>query len=152
MAVDVEVAPIVFELCVKKDLKVGLEGKFSIYHAAAIGLVRGRASLDEFTDAVLEDATLARIRELTRPHKIETIRADEAFVRVTLKDGTELTRHVEHALGNLERPMSDRDLEDKLRDLAGRVVGPVGAERIIDRCWRLDRLADCRDLIGATQP
>jgi len=146
------VAPIVFELCMKKDLKVGLEGKFSIYHAAAIGLVRGRASLDEFTDAVLEDTTLARIRDLTRPHKIETMRADEAFVRVTLKDGTELTRHVEHALGNLERPMSARDLEDKLRDLAGRVVGPVGAERIIKQCWRLDRLADCRDLIDATQP
>jgi 2-methylcitrate dehydratase PrpD len=152
IAVDVEVAPIVFELCMKKDLKVGLEGKFSIYHAAAIGLVRGRASLDEFTNAVLEDTILARIRELTRPHKIETMRADEAFVRVTLKDGTELTRHVEHALGNLERPMSDRDLEDKLRDLAGSVAGPVGAERIIERCWRLDRLADCRDLIDATQP
>jgi 2-methylcitrate dehydratase PrpD len=114
--------------------------------------VRGRASLDEFTDAVLEDTTLARIRDLTRPHKIASMRADEAFVRVTLKDGTELTRHVEHALGNLERPMGDRDLEDKLRDLAGRVVGPVGAERIINQCWRLDRLADCRDLIDATQP
>jgi 2-methylcitrate dehydratase PrpD len=152
IAVDVEVAPIVFELCMKKELKVGLEGKFSIYHAAAIGLVRGRASLDEFTNAVLEDTMLARIRELTRPHKIETMRADEAIVRVTLKDGTKLTRHVEHALGNLERPMSDRDLEDKLRDLAGRVVGPVGAERVIERCWRLDRLADCRDLIDATRP
>jgi 2-methylcitrate dehydratase PrpD len=146
------ITAVVFELCMKKDLKVGLEGKFSIYHAAAIGLVRGRASLDEFTNAVLEDTMLARVRELTRPHKIETMRADEAIVRVTLRDGTKLTRHVEHALGNLERPMSDRDLEDKLRDLAGRVVGPVGAERIIERCWRLDRLADCRDLIDATRP
>jgi 2-methylcitrate dehydratase PrpD len=151
-AVDLQVAPIVFELCMKKDLKVGLEGKFSIYHAAAIGLVRGRASLDEFADAVLEDTTLARIRDLTRPHKIDTIRADEAFVRVILEDGTQLTRHVQHALGNLERPMSDRDLEDKLRQLAGPVVGPTGAERIIERCWQLERLADCRDMIDATRP
>ena len=71
-AVDLEVAPIVFELCMKKDLKVGLEGKFSIYHAAAIGLVRGRASLDEFVDEVLEDGVLRRIRELTVPHKNPT--------------------------------------------------------------------------------
>jgi 2-methylcitrate dehydratase PrpD len=136
----------------KKDLKVGLEGKFSIYHAAAIGLVRGRASLDEFTDAVLKDATLARIRDLTRPHRNETIKADEAVVRVTLNDGSELTRHVEHALGNLKRPMSDRDLEDKLRDLADRVVGSTSAGRIIERCWQLDQLADCRELIDATRP
>ena len=65
--VELEVAPIVFELCMKKDLKVGLEGKFSIYHAAAIGLVRGRASLDEFTDEVLADTDLLRIRNLTTP-------------------------------------------------------------------------------------
>lgn len=152
VAVDVEVAPIVFELCMKKDLKVGLEGKFSIYHAAAIGLVRGRASLEEFTDAVLDDTTLTRIRDLTRPHKVETLRTDEALVHVTLEDGTKLTRHVEHALGNLERPMSDRDLEDKLCDLASGVVGSAGADRIIEQCWRLDRLADCRELIDVARP
>ena len=95
---------------------------------------------------------MARIRDLTRPHKVETIRADEVFVRVSLKDGTQLTRHVQHALGNLERPMSDRDLEDKLRQLAGPVVGPAGAGRIIERCWQLERLADCRDMIDATRP
>lgn len=150
--VDVDVAPIVFELCMKKDLRVGLEGKFSIYHAAAIGLVRGRASLDEFADAVLEDAALTRIRELTRPRKIEAMRADEAVVRVTLKDGTEFTQHVKHARGNLEQPLSDHDLEQKLRELADRVVGPAGAARIIERCWKLDQLADCRDLIDAALP
>jgi len=48
--------------------------------------------------------------------------------------------------------MSDRDLEDKLRDLADRVVGATGAGRIIERCWQLDQLEDCRELIGATQP
>ena len=34
-----------------------------------------------------------------------------------MRDGTQLTKHVEHAVGNLERPMSDADLEEKMRDL-----------------------------------
>ena len=150
-AVDLEVAPIVFELCMKKDLKVGLEGKFSIYHAAAIGLVRGRASLDEFTDEVLEDAALRRIRDLTVPHKNADIRHDEVIIRVTMRDGTRLTKHVEHAVGNLERPMSDRDIEDKLRDLGNRVIAPAATERIIKLCWELDRLPDCRELASLTE-
>ena len=150
--VELEVAPIVFELCMKKDLKVGLEGKFSIYHAAAIGLVRGRASLDEFTDAVLADTALLRIRNLTTPHRNPTIRADEAIVRVTMRDGTQLTKHVEHAVGNLERPMSDTDLEEKMRDLANRVISPAQTERIIKMCWDLENLSDCRDLIALTNP
>ena len=136
----------------KKDLKVGLEGKFSIYHAAAIGLVRGRASLDEFTDAVLADAALLRIRNLTTPHRNPTIRADEAIVRVTMRDGTQLTKHVEHAVGNLERPMSDTDLEEKMRDLANRAISPAQTERIIKMCWSLENLSDCRELIALTIP
>lgn len=151
-SVELQVAPIVFELCMKKDLKVGLEGKFSIYHAAAIGLVRGRASLDEFTDAVLDDTVLRRIRDLTVPHKNPSIRADEVRVRVRLRDGSVIEKHVAHAVGNLERPMTDRDLEEKLRDLGHRVITPDGTERLRRLCWELDGQADCRELIALTVP
>jgi 2-methylcitrate dehydratase PrpD len=151
-AVELEVAPIVFELCMKKDLKVGLEGKFSIYHAAAIGLVRGRASLEEFSDDVLADSDLLRIRNLTVPRRSPAIRADEAIVRVTMRDGTQLTKHVEHAIGNIKRPMSDADIEAKLRDLANRVIPPTQTERLIALCWEFDRLSDCRVLLNLTRP
>ena len=151
-AVELDVAPIVFELCMKKDLKVGLEGKFSIYHAAAIGLVRGRASLNEFTDEVLADSALARVRELTVPRSNSNIAADEVIVHVTLADGSQITKHVEHAVGNLKRPMTDADLENKFRDLANRVVAPAHAERIIEMCWEFEQLSDCRALIAFTRP
>ena len=149
-AVDLQVAPIVFELCLKKDLKVGLEGKFSIYHAAAIGLARGRASLDEFTDAAITDPELLRIRGLTAPHSNPGIADDEAIVAVTMQDGTRLTKHVEHAVGNIERPMTDAQLEEKFRDLANRVIAPERSEQIIKKCWAFERLADCRELVELT--
>jgi 2-methylcitrate dehydratase PrpD len=151
-AVELEVAPIVFELCMKKDLKVGLEGKFSIYHAAAIGLVRGRASLDEFTDAAVADSALLRIRELTVPRRNPKIADDEVLVTVTMQDGTRYMKHVEHAVGNVERPMTDAQLEDKFRDLATRVIDSGRAERIIKMCWAFEQLADSRELIELAIP
>lgn len=151
-AVELEVAPIVFELCLKKDLKVGLEGKFSIYHAAAIGLVRGRASLDEFTDAAIVDPDLLRIRGLTVPRSNPEVADDAAIVEVTMQNGNRYTRHIEHAVGNIERPMTDAQLEEKFRDLASRVIAPARVEQIIGKCWAFERLADCRELIELAIP
>ena len=151
-AVELEVAPIVFELCMKKDLKVGLEGKFSIYHAAAIGLARGRASLDEFTDAAVADPALKRIRELTVPRSNPKVADDASIVVVTMQDGTRFMKHVDHAVGNSERPMTDAQIEDKFRELAQRVIAPARANQVIDKCWSFDRLADVRELIGLTVP
>ncbi len=151
-AVDLEVAPIVFELCLKKDLKVGLEGKFSIYHAAAIGLVRGRASLDEFTDAAIADPDLIRIRGLTVPRSNPEVADDAAIVEVTMQNGSRYTKHVEHAVGNIERPMTDAQLEEKFRDLASRVIARGRVEQIIRKCWAFEQLADCRELVELAIP
>lgn len=146
-AVNLQVAPIVFELCMKKELKVGLEGKFSIYHAAAIGLVRGRASLDEFTDEAVADPELLRVRECTVPHKNPRIADDEVMVEVTMQDGTRFTRHVEHAVGNIGQPMSDAQIEDKFRDLADRVLPRGRSGKIIEKCRAFEQLADSRELL-----
>ena len=43
----------------REDLKRALESKYSIYHAAAIGLVRGKGGLQEFTDEAVADPALA---------------------------------------------------------------------------------------------
>ena len=151
-SVDLQVAPIVFELCMKKDLRVGLEGKFSIYHAAAIGLVRGRASLDEFTDAAVHDADLLRVREVTVPNKNPNIADDAVIVEVTMQDGTRLTRRVDHAVGNIGRPMTDSEIEDKFRDLAHRVIAKDHAEQLIKMCWHLEQVEDVRQLLSLTVP
>ncbi len=50
---------------------------------------------------------------------------DEAAADVTavLKDGRREHVFVEHAIGSLERPMTDADLEGKFRTLAEPVIG-----------------------------
>ncbi len=63
-SVRLRVASLVLDLCNKKKITLGLEGKFSVYHAAAIGLVRGRGSIAEFTDETVNHPDVRRVREL----------------------------------------------------------------------------------------
>src|SRR5690606_3405452 len=49
-SIRLRVAPLVLDLCNQKDLTRALQTKYSIYHAAAIGLARGKGGLAEFTE------------------------------------------------------------------------------------------------------
>src|ERR1051326_7582102 len=86
-AVRLRVAPLVLDLCNQKEITRGLQGKFSIYHAAAIGLVRGRAGLTEFTDDAVNDAPIASVRRLTTAVADASVTEDQAHIEVELRDG-----------------------------------------------------------------
>ena len=152
-AVHLKVAPLVLDLCNKRDIDKGLEGKFSVYHAAAIGLVRGNGGIAEFTDATVNDPDVKHVREtMTVAVADHNIAEDEVIVEVTLASGAHVVKHVEHAIGNLARPMTDHELEDKFRDQAAPVLGAQRASELIALSWGIDKLADCRTLIEATAP
>ncbi len=152
-AVHLKVAPLVLDLCSKRDITKGLEGKFSIYHAAAIGLARGKGGIAEFTDATVNDPDVKRVREkLTVAVADRSIAEDEVIAEVTLMSGERVAKHVEHAIGNLARPLTDAELEHKFRDQAAPVLGEQRANELIALCWSIDKLADCRTLIEATAP
>ena len=54
-----EVNPYVLELMGKREPTVGLEGKFSIYHCAAIGYIDGTARVRQFTDEAVRRPEVA---------------------------------------------------------------------------------------------
>jgi len=65
---------------------------------------------------------------------------------VELENGQVLHRFIECSLGNLRRPLSDQQLEEKFRDQAR--VREVN--KLIDLCWRLDELQDVNEVVSAT--
>jgi len=146
-AVRVRVAPLVLDLCNKRDLRQGLDSKYSIYHSAAVGLVRGKAGIGEYTDAAVNDPLIKRVRERVMPMGDPAITEDQSDIEVELENGQVLHRFIECSLGNLKRPLSDRQLEDKFKDQA--VIPQV--DRVIDMCWKLDQLQDVNELVKATQ-
>ena len=53
------------------------------------------------------------------------------------------------AKGSLADPLTDRDIEAKLREGARLGGTDWDTERVIDAVWNLDRLTDVSDLMGA---
>ncbi len=149
--VELRVAPLVKDLCNQRDISAGLQGKFSIYHAAAIGLGRGKGGLAEFTDDAVNDPALKSLREATTAIADSNVREDAVSVTVHLKDGRKVAINLEQSLGNLARPLSTAQLEAKFRDQAT-VLSSTQLDRAIAACWGIEEMADVSTLIGCCVP
>jgi 2-methylcitrate dehydratase PrpD len=151
-AVRLRVAPLVLDLCNQQNITRGLQGKFSVYHGAAVGLVRGKAGLQEYTDEAVNDPDVKRVRERTTAVGDPSLTEDQAHVEVELVTGARVARFVQQSLGNVHRPMTDRQLEDKFRDQAARVLPGAQVDALIEQCWRIEELADVQTLIRTALP
>lgn len=147
--IDLAVHPLVLELTGKKTPQTGLEGKFSIYTAAALAIVAGAAGPKQFSDELVRDPRVVALRD--RVVATVTTGIGEAQVRavVTLKDGRRVEKFIEHVVGSVERPMSDGDLDAKFLDLADGVLPAPQARRLLGLARDVDRLPRAGDLAAA---
>lgn len=138
--IELKVHSLVLELTGKKEPKDGLEGKFSVYHGCAAGLVVGRAGEPEYDDAFVNREDVVALRRKVVATVDDSIDEASADVTAVLKDGRREHVFVGHAIGSLERPLSDAALEDKFRTMADPVIGAARVSAL---------LAACRDLGNA---
>jgi len=150
--VELRVHPLVLELTGKKEPQDGLQGKFSVYHGFAAGLIFGRAGEGEYADGIVtrEDVVALRRKVVATPD--DSISEASADVTAVMKDGRKAHVRVEHAIGSVERPMSDADLEGKFHGLADPVIGKAQAAALIAACWKLGAAPDVRAIIAAARP
>lgn len=142
----VEANPLVLQLTGKQHPQDGLEGKFSVYHSAAVALVRGDAGPAEYTTAAVKDPTVVALRDRVTVHVNPAIHKDEALVTIDLKDGQVLKKHVEHAIGSAANPLSDADLDHKFRELAQGILPHEQSEKVLALAWRMESLPEAADL------
>ena len=145
--VELKVAPLVLELTGKKTPRTGLEGKFSVYHSVAAALTYGAAGEKEYSNACVADPAIMALRDTVEATVDRTVRDDEATVTVFLKNGKTLSKHVSHALGSLERPMSDKDLEAKFSGLCEGILTPAQTANAIQSYWDAPSIQDAKQLI-----
>jgi 2-methylcitrate dehydratase PrpD len=141
--------PLVLRLTGKTSPATGLEGKFSVYHSAAVALVRGYAGPKEYTDEAVRDPRVVALRQRVRVHVDPAVHEDEAFVTVTTRGGRTLEKHVRHAVGSRDQPMSNADLEFKFRQLAEEILPTAQAARVLEMAWKVEGLADTAELVRA---
>jgi 2-methylcitrate dehydratase PrpD len=147
--VELRVAPLVLELTGKRTPQTGLEGKFSVFHSVAVAIIDGAAGEKEYSDARVRDAKVIALRDRVDAQIDEGLRDDEAHIRIRLRDGTTLEKHVSHAIGSIERPMTERDLEEKFRGLTDDVLGPERSKRLLQMAWSIASLDDAAEISRA---
>ncbi|WP_027805122.1 MmgE/PrpD family protein [Paraburkholderia caledonica] len=150
--VDLCVHPLVIELTGKKTPQIGLEGKFSIYHAVAIALIDGAAGEKQFSDAKVRDPVTMALREKVNTVIDPAIKPEQVDMTITLKDGRRLHKFIEHAIGSTQVPMADKQLENKFVDLAEGILSPPQTRGLLDTCWNVEQLANAGDIAIAALP
>jgi len=112
-----------------------------------------------YTDAIFSPARYRDRRTLDLMEKI-TITEDREFnacypqslpcrMTITLKNGERKSAEIANPIGHHDRPMSDDQLVDKFRGLAGRKLAPAQLVAILDRLWRIDNNGDLPSLFDA---
>ena len=151
-AIEARVHPLVLELTGKKTPQVGLEGKFSVYHSAAVAIMHGAAGEAEYGDDVVRDPQVGALRDRVSATVDKSMHEDQTRVTIRLKSGKAVETFVEHAIGSLKRPMSDGDLEAKFRALAKGTLGDSQSDRLIRLCWDVGKLDDAGEVARASVP
>jgi len=147
--IELRVNPLVLELTGKKTPQTGLEGKFSVYHAAAVAIVEGAAGEKQFSDRAVRDATIIALRDRVSTVVDPAIHEEQVRVAITLKDGRKLEQYIEHAVGSVQKPMTDAALEAKFADLADGVLPKGQARKLMDLCWGVEKLPAASELAKA---
>jgi 2-methylcitrate dehydratase len=105
-----------------------------------------------YTDALFQPERFRDPRALALMQKI-AISEDAEFnarypgslpcrMTITLKSGEQKTAELSNPIGHHDRPMSDAQVVDKFRRLAGRKHKPERLDRILGRVWTIDNDSD----------
>lgn len=128
------------------------DARVSIQHAAAVAFVRGKAGVAEFEPEAVDDPALAAFRAKVRSELDPAAPNASATVILRAADGRERTATVRDARGGPAKPLTDTDLEAKLREGAARADLLEKAQEMIDRIWTLDEADSVAPLMNALTP
>lgn len=142
----------------KRNPRNVVEAQFSAPFAAAVALMRGRASLAEFTQGNLRDPVIRRLMSCTSYHTDRSL--DALFperlpstVSIELSSGRTIQTRVDYPLGEPENPLGPVDLTNRFAGFAAGTVG--GSDVAVDlaqRILRLDQEGSVRDVMSRLQP
>lgn len=124
------------------------DARVSIHHAVAAALLHGAAGVREYEAAAVAAPEAVELRRRVRAELDPVLPVGAAAVEVETEDGTRLSATAAAARGSETNPLTDREIEGKVRDLAvGAAVRDIG--HVIELSWRVDELPDLRALLTA---
>ncbi|GGD23788.1 MmgE/PrpD family protein [Aureimonas glaciei] len=149
-SVELRTHPLVLELTGKTAPTTGLEGKFSVFHSAATALLYGDGSPTAFTDERVRDPAVMALRDKVKATSDGSVHEDAVHIAVTLTDGERIELHVPHAIGSLERPLSNEAIGEKFVTQSVPVIGEVASRALLAMGWALESSDDVAAIASAS--
>jgi 2-methylcitrate dehydratase PrpD len=115
------------------------EAAVSIQHSVAVCFLRGAAGVAQYADDCVHDPALRALGSKVHVEDDASIAVEAAEVRVELDDARRQVLRIDHASGSLARPMTDAQLEAKVRSLVEWRQWKGSVDGLIDTFWRLDQ-------------
>lgn len=128
-------------------IRTGRESQVSAQHAVGVSLMRGKAGLAEFSDQAVNDVAVRALSEKLRFIDDASMSVDAVKVSFKMRDQAVSEVEVAHAKGSLADPLSDFDLEQKLRELAAYGKNGYQAQALIEQIWAIEKMTDVGQLM-----
>jgi aconitate decarboxylase len=61
--------------------------------------------------------------------------------------GGKLEKHIQHAVGSLEVPMTDEQLSEKFIDQSALVLGKEGAQKASEAAWKIAETTNVAEIL-----
>jgi 2-methylcitrate dehydratase PrpD len=137
------VLPLAQKILIWPEPASGLQAKFSAPYCTAVAWLDGRPDLASFSDA---RATRPDVQDLLRRVRVVDAAGPEESVRVEFASGAQDCARVRFAPGSPERPLTERERMQKLRDCAAPALGEDGTRALAAALAKLESLPDVRAL------
>ena len=127
----------------------------SMPYTVAVALIYGGVEEHHFDERHLHDPAILALAQ--RVKVAVSAAADERmpeamrcyFTLVTKAGATHATM-VDYHKGHYRNPMSDAEIEAKFRGLAAQVLSNWQADRLLEKLWQLEKLADAGECVRLT--
>lgn len=144
--------PLLAKRADRPNVTTGRESQVSVQHSVAVALLFGQAGLAQYTDACVRDPAVLALRAKVTVESDEAIDVAAAKISAWTVDGKSFDVTVPAARGSLARPLSDREIEEKVRSLAAGWRPGHDVQPLIDAVWALDSSEDAGALMRLTVP
>ena len=139
----------------KRVPKNVVEAQFSMPFGAAVAIIYGRASLEEYTEETLGQPEVKEL--MSRVHCVQDPSLDDnypsqwpAWAEVETRDGRTFRAETQYPKGDPENALSWDELKDKFRDLTRPVISADRQMEIIKTVESLEQLEDVQVLSRIT--
>ena len=106
----------------------------------------------EYADDIVNRADVVALRAKVNATTDTSISEASVDVKAILKDGKEVHVFVKNAIGSVENPMSDANLEQKFTSLAEPILGTEKTRQLISALWKLGSASDLKHILSLCTP